>query len=141
MTVQEGNQSQHDLSLLAIEAAEELERFRKKLTTDFKAVNALSLILRESFSKHVDQSDLDFRLDHASVFSKAISNSFGSTIKKRSISELANEAIEVASRLNFDSINSKDEELKLLVSFCVALSDSAALYKEELDELNKSFAA
>lgn len=141
MTIQiDNNYERVDLSLLALEAAEELERYRHRLPTNFKSVNALSMLLEESFGRKVDDSPLNFRLDHASVFTSAIQNSLGSSVKKKSISEIANEAVKIASRLNSNTINSKDEELKNLVSFCIALSDSAALYKEELEELKKHFA-
>ena len=129
-----------DLSLLAIEAAEELERFRQNLQTEFYSVNMLAKLLKESFSQKVNETSVGFRLDHASVFSNAIENSFDPNIKKKTISEVASEAIQIASLLNSNTFNSKEDELRKLISFCVALSDSAALYKEEIEELRKNFA-
>lgn len=128
-----------DLSLLAIDAAEELERMRKGIKTDFKSTTVLASILQESFS-NVSDSNANYRLDRASVFLSAISTTSGSTITKKTISEIAKEAIDIASRLNSGSTRSEESELEKLISFCVALSDSAALYREEVEDLIKHFA-
>lgn len=141
MTIQiDRGSDKQDLSMLAIEAAEELERWRRKLPTDFRSVNILSSLLQKSFSQKVDEPGFNPRLDHASVFSNAITNSFGSTVTKKTISEVATEAVKIASILNSENMSSKEDELEKLKSFCVALSDSAALYKEELEELKKHLA-
>jgi hypothetical protein len=133
-------QNRQDLGLLAINAAEELERLRKKLSTDLKSVNTLSNLLQDSFSKKIDSSGFNLRLDHALMFSNAVSNSLDSTLSEKTISEIADEAIEIASRLSQEAANQKEDDLQQLISFCVALSDSAALYKEEMEELRKRFA-
>lgn len=141
MTVQtEKTTINRDLSLLAIDAAEELERMRKGLATDSKSIDTLASILQESFSQNIDDTSSNYRLDYASIFSSAISISSDSTVTKKTISQIAEEAITIAYRLNPESIKCEDAELRKLISFCVALSDSAALYKKEVDDLKKHFA-
>ena len=140
MTYQIDEKTQRlDISLLAIEAAEELARSQKNIPTDFKSVKILASILQESFSDNLKESGA-YRLDHASVVSDAMSNSLDAAFGQKTIAEIANEAIKIADQLNPDNISSKDEEIQKLVAFCVALSDSAALYREEVDDLKKHFA-
>lgn len=131
-----------DISLLAINAAEELERFRRKMETDFNSAKELAKLLTNSFSKKVEESGGAYRLDHASVFSRAISNSVEPEGANKSLAELMDEAGKIATLLhsNTDGVKSKEEELKKLISFCVALSDSAALYWEEMEELKRHVA-
>jgi hypothetical protein len=136
----ENNLLNLDLSLLAIEAAEELERLRKKLPTTLRNVKALSSLLQKSFAKNAEGAPIDFRFDQVEVFSTAITNSIGVGAPKKRISDIANEAMEIAMLLNSNSINSRENDLNKLITFCVALSDSAALYKEELEELKKHIA-
>ena len=134
------NPIQPDLSLLAIDAAEELERIRKKIPTVGESILELSKILNESFSEKVEEEGRLYRLDYASVISRAFSNSTVSTLKNKTIADLAVEAGKVASLLGSDEIKTKDDVLKKLISFCVALSDSAAFHQEELEELRKHIA-
>lgn len=134
------NPIKRDLSLLAIEAAEELERSRRKFDTDFKSAKELSSILEESLPQEVVESGGNIRLDYASVFSSAISNSFHSTVTIKTISDLTKEASRIVALLKSEDIDSIEDDVQELISFCVALSDSAALYKEELEELKKHIA-
>ena len=129
-----------DLSSLAIEAAEELEKSKKNIKTEFKSVIALSKILKESFSEEIGESQFDYRLDHTFVFSKALNISGMASPHKKTISEIAQEARKIASLLDLNKNKSKEADLNRLISFCVALSDSASLYNEEIEELKKHIA-
>lgn len=129
-----------DISLLAIEAAEELERLKRNLDTDLESVKMLSDLLKHSFLIPNEDANLDYRLDHAAVFSNAYSNSSLNYPRKKSISEIIKEARRIASLLEPNEKRPKRGELDQLISFCVALSDSAAIYKEELEELKKRLA-
>ena len=132
--------SKLDLSLLAIEAAEELERFRKGMTTDFSSVNELSSVLQGSITR-ISSSEYQARLDSVAVFSSAIKNSYGfKENKQKTISEISKEAIAIASKLTPEQAKSADTDLEALIVFCVALSDSALLYNEEVEESKKYFA-
>ena len=129
-----------DLSMLAIKAADELERVRLGMQTEFNSVGRLAEILKNSLSQNPIGSDHPLRLDYVSVFSRAISNSISQDVSSKTILELVKEAEKVVSKLNPDEITTEEKELTKLISFCVALSDSAALYKEEIDELKKQVA-
>ena len=127
-----------DISLLAIEAAEELTRLNKGLNTDFKSMKTLAEIINSSFSENTGGHY--YRLDHASLVSSAILNSNQSTTSTKTLKEIANDAIKISNQLNSENISTEGENIQKLISFCVALSDSAALYKEELQEIQKHFA-
>lgn len=127
-----------DLSLLAIEAAEELTRLKEKVPTELTSVNSLSAVLQSSLSEKITDTNSKFRLDHAFVFSSAMSISSGSTLSK-SLSDVAREALEIVAKLKPTTLE-LERDLDSLISFCVALADSAMLYKEELDDSRKHIA-
>lgn len=121
-----------DLSLLAMDTSEELERLRRDMPTDLQQVKNLS-----SFLKEFASPDSYYRLDHASIFRSAMLNSFDKSVADKTTPELAQEVGKIAILLDSNAIKPKEDELQKLISFCVALSDSAALYKEWLGELKK----
>ena len=82
------NSTNIDLSTLAIMAAEELERLRLGMPTEFNSVKNLAKLINNSFSLKPKGSDSLHRLDHVSVFSRAISKGGNS----KTISELVKEA-------------------------------------------------
>jgi hypothetical protein len=139
MTVSTFNSQNIDLSLLAIQAANELERIKRNMKSDLQSVRLLSEFLNDFFSnKDTDRdkvNELNYRLDHALVLSNAYSHP---TPTKKSIDDIISEAYRLTNLLMKDK-HSK-HELDNLISFCVALADSASLYNEELEDLKKHFA-
>ena len=132
--------STRDLSLLAIEAAEELERIRKDLPTSSNAIKSLSEILEKVFSKEKIKTEDDLRYDNAAIFSRAVTNSIDPMFASQNVNDMVKEANRISNLLYKETSNSDKDELSKMISFCVALSDSAALYLQELDELRKRVA-
>lgn len=124
-----------DLAILSIQAAEELERKRLGLAAEMNSVDLLYRLLTTSFK---EQEEGTYPLDYAMVFSSALTNIGELDIASKPIPELAKDALEMAQLLN--PVKIKQTDLPKLVSFCVALSDSAALYKRELEEMRKNIA-
>lgn len=123
-----------DLSLIAIEAAEELERYKRGYDTDFTYLNLLSTLLQSSFNQKVDNSGATtYRLDHASVLSSTF---YSINRPKKTLAEIASGVNRIV-KILVPGQGTKDTNLDELISFCVALSDSAAIYNEELNELRK----
>lgn len=118
-----------DLSVLAIQAAEELTRYKKGFDTEFQSFRQLISILESS--EKINDDNSNYRLDHDSVITSAISISLPHKTK----SDIINEALKIGLNKSTSEAN-----LDSLISFLVALSDSAALYNEELEELRKHFA-
>jgi hypothetical protein len=120
-----------DISLLAIHAADELARKKEGLRTSLKSVRLLATLLQTSFSEKVQ----DYRFDHLSVVDDALSNSLGIPQSGKTLSEIAADAYKIATQLNPDSFQERMDNLDKLISFCISLSKSAALYRSEQEEL------
>ena len=98
-----------NLSLLSIEAAEELARLNKKLPTSLEKTKELSENLKEFF----------WRLDYQLIFSNAYNETY-SKLPHGKIHEITNKLK-----------NPPKKELKKLTEFCVNLSDYAQAYQEQ----------
>lgn len=128
-----------DLSFLAINSAEELERFRKGLPTEFNAVSQLAAYLEGSLHDVTNHSLDNLMLDSATVLSVAMSTAYGD-IKKNSFGDIASEAGKIANNLKLEVFSKDANEIERLINFCIALSDSASMYDDEQEELKKRFA-
>ena len=129
MKIKIDRKARPDLSLLAIEAAEEIERTRQNIQTNLKSTKELSGIIKES----------TWRLDYQTI----CSNAYFSTYAPKDF-EFPKDLI-LTERLlklymktmigKLDAApNLKDTELGKLASFCVNFSDHYTLYKEEFKE-------
>jgi len=117
-----------DLSLLAINAAEELQRLRLKKDTDLRYAKELSELIKKDFI---------WRHDYSKIFSEAYHLTYS-----KEISQLPNEnskpqMAKISKKLEFPS-NSENKELERLVDFCVKLSDYSAAHEEEIRKLKTS---
>ena len=112
-----------DLSLLAINAAEDLERLNKKMPTELKNAKELSELIKNNFFKRGDYS-MHISNAYHTTYSKKISK-LSSTEVKHYIQEISNK-LENPSKL-------KKEDLEKLIKFCANLSDYSALYQHEID--------
>lgn len=113
-----------DLPLLAINAADELERLRLKKKTNLKSTKELSILIKESFQK---------KLNYHLVFSNAY---FSTYYKEISPSPKKNSRYikEISKKLESPS-NLENKELKDLVDFCANLSDYSSLHQDYLESL------
>lgn len=117
-----------DLSLISIEAAEELERLKLGDKTNLNSSKELSTLFKEEM----------WKFDYQEIFSNAILNfSAGKNYLKtseeiKSYIEFFYNAIENAKILNIKSLDD-------ISRFCINLSDSAALYKERIFGKGKCF--
>ena len=140
MTIQiENSPIKKDLGLIAIEAAEDIERFRQGLPTKFKSLNYLSSILKDTFDWEIVDAEQSYRLDYVSLLSSTFSNLSHPTYVDHSMSDIVKQARTVASQLTPNYIKKNKNKINDLISFCVALSECAAIYKEELKEMNSEF--
>jgi two-component SAPR family response regulator len=116
-----------ELPLLAIEAAEEIERIKQNAKTNLKNSKQLSSLIKGDFSWRLDYKVI-FRDTYFSTYNKKIEIDLEESQNKymKDISERLREP---------DNLN--QEELKGLVNFCVNLSDHAQMYRDEIEELMK----
>jgi hypothetical protein len=110
-----------DLSLLSIDAAEELQRLRLKKDTSFENTKQLSVLIKEDFANRLDYSEI-FKQTYYSTYSSEIPASLNRRIFYM---------LRVSNQLDSPS-NIKDRELEKLVNFCVNLSDYSAIHEEEI---------
>lgn len=118
-----------DLPLLAIMAADEIERIRQKKETNLENSKKLAEIIKNDFSG-------DFR--YALLFKEVYKKSYSETIElsewkipEEYLNGLSN------SLTNPNSLKT-DLELKSLLDFCVNLSDYASLKQQDIDKLRGS---
>lgn len=109
-----------NLPLLAIESAEDLARLKKNIKTDLKHAKELSELLEKN----------SWRLDYSIIFTEAYFNAYNKNISSENPKKYYEE---IYKKLNSPSKLGK--KLEGLINFCVKLSDSAALYKEEIERL------
>jgi len=115
-----------NLPWLAIEAADELERLRLKKNTDLKNTKELSRIIKEDFNK---------RWDYISLFRKAYNLAYQENLPN-SLKEIPKEYLNgVSNCLANPKGLERELELKMLVNFCVNLSDCSSLHEQYLESL------
>jgi len=134
MGIEITNKAKIDLPNLAIEVVEELERTRKGMRTDLKSTKGLSELIKN----HADsiKKDPHTRLDYSLIFSDAYYSTYSVRISKPTGKNLIQYIEPISEKLDSPS-DLKDEEIKKLIEFCTAISDYAALHKEEVDNLKR----
>jgi hypothetical protein len=112
-----------ELSLLSIEAADELEKLKQKHKYNKEIIKDLFDIIKEEFSSRLR-------------YYKGFSNAYFLTFKENN-KNLENYVSKLLR--NLDKPEILDEtELTNTINFCVNLSDSAFIYEEEIKNLRKS---
>ena len=114
-----------DLSLLSIEAAEEIERTKQNIETTLKSVKELSSLIKGDFTRF---------WNYSKIFSNAYFETYNKEIpilpSKTSIAYMR----EMSKKL--DNIpNLKDIELEKLKEFCISLNGYSAAYEEWIESL------
>ena len=104
-----------ELPLLAIGAAEELERLRRNKSTNLNQTKKLSSIIKKDFT---------WRLDYSVIFSNAYFSTYNEKIPKLEEKNSTNYINDISNKL-IDPSNLKEKELGELRDFCVNLSDHA----------------
>ncbi len=121
MKIKINHKPEPDLSLLSIEAAEEIERIRKNISTNLKSTKELSKLIKKDFT---------WRLDYGVRFSEAYYGAYSVNLSELTTKELKPYIETIVKKL--DSIsNLESEELGELVGFCANLCTSFSLYEQE----------
>ena len=114
-----------DLSILSIQAAEDLGRITKNLESELNSAKELSRIIKEEFPRNFSYS-LIFSDAHFSTYKEKLPPISNKNYKKY-FKEISNK-LESPYELDKD-------ELQKLVNFCVNLSDYSAMHEEEMRNL------
>ncbi len=114
-----------ELPLLAIEAAEEIEKVKKNIKTNLKSSIKLSSLIKRDFT---------WRLDYSVMFSNAYFSTYNKEISKSPDESQTQYIKEISNKLD-NTPTLEQSELKDLVSFCTNLSDHSQLYMEDIQEL------
>ena len=114
-----------NLSLLSIQAAEELQTFSLKKENDLTSAKKLSKLIKKEFQTSFNYSSI-FSGSYLVTYNKKISVLPDKNSKKY--------MIEISSKLESPS-NLNERELEQLVVFCVNLSDYSALHEEEMKNI------
>jgi hypothetical protein len=111
-----------ELSLLSIEAAEELQRLKLKKITDLRNTKELSTLIKEDFV---------WKWDYSKIFSEAYFATYSEELSLFPSKKSKNCMNEISKKLESPS-NLKYKELKQLIDFCVNLSDYSSFHDEEI---------
>jgi len=127
MGIEITNKAKIDLPNLAIEVVEELSRLNLKKESNLKHTKELSELIKKDFT---------WRSDYSSIFSEAYLSAYSQIISKLPNENSKPYMMDIVKKLDMPS-DLKDEEIKKLIEFCTAISDYAALHKEEVDNLKR----
>jgi hypothetical protein len=123
----------NDISLMALRAAEELERCRTENQCDLAATRGLVEVLRKWFSPQPTPQRRAGMIDFGSVTvaQHALSaGAFGSPVE--TVPALAERMTEIIGKLESVGPDSETEEVAACRDFCLAFSESALEYRISL---------
>ena len=122
-----------NIPLLALEAANELDDLIYKRETPLQAVERLTEILRHSFSIGATGPETFVDSGTVAVFSEALSEAQPGA-KLTTMDELKERAGEIVGDFDITGTGSDPARLETLRDFCIALSASAASFRNSVYE-------
>jgi len=114
-----------NLPLLAIETAEELQRFSLNKTSNLESTKKLSELIQNEFSE---------KLNYSSIFSDAYFTTYDKKVPPMLRGSPKQYHKEISQKLS-QPPNLKENELNQLINFCVNLSDYSIDYENYLRDL------
>lgn len=120
------------LSLIASQAAIELDNLRLGTATDFEAVTKLASRLKDSMGEIPGSGRTKGLMDPQAIhiLSQAYTEAEGETIK--TVDELAHKALLLADGLGDAKESSAKDQIEKLRDFCIALSRIASSYRKSV---------
>lgn len=113
---------EHDLSIISIQAAEDLGRISKNLESGLDSAKNLSKIIKEGF-----KNNSGYQIVFADAYFAVYNQKVLPILKGR----LSEHYEEISKKLEIPG-NLNDKELSDLIEFCVILSDYSSAHEEEL---------